>query len=505
MAIEREQVLARPEARARGRRAVGAAAVSALLAALFVLATPVIARAQAVPDTMPVAQAALDTLANALLGDDAPAAADSTRAVHVDHVVALMGIRDWSRVFTVAGLVLLYTLIAWTILRLVLRGGRRLRPWLVRAFRTQFGAVRVGGFEVFSVSQAARAASAVLGRLDVAVGLLLVYVWLTAVFSLLPWTRSWSGELVHFAAQRMLETVTSMWRALPGLLTVAVIVLVFRGVMWLSDRFFDAAASGALEVAHLHPELALPSKRLARIVLWLMAAAMSFPHLPGAQSRTIRGAALLLGVMASLGSSSFVSNIIGGIVLTYSRAFRVGDRVRLGEYFGDILSLGFLSTKLRTLRNEEVTIPNGHVASLPVTNHTRLAETEGLILHTEVTIGYDADWRTVHALLIEAAGRVDGLLSDPVPRVYQRSLNDHHVSYELNVFTRQSHPQLRLYSDLHAEIQDAFARAGIEILSPVYHALRDANAPVLPNEPAGPRAEPWAFRVSRSGPGPDAR
>ncbi|MEQ1831596.1 MAG: mechanosensitive ion channel domain-containing protein [Candidatus Eisenbacteria bacterium] len=473
---------------------------------LLALIVPAIASAQVPAGGAPTAEAALDTLASALLGADAlPVAADSSAVLHVDPVAALAGIRDWSRVLTVAGLALLYTLIAWTLLRLVLRAGRGWRLWLVRAFRAQFGAVKVRGFEVFSVSQAARAVTAVLGRLDVLAGLLLAYAWLTAVFSLLPWTQGWSGELVHFATHRMFETVMSMWRALPGLLTVAVIVVVFRGVMWLSDRFFDAAASGALEVAHLHPELAVPSKRLARIVLWLTAAAMSFPHLPGAQSRTIRGAALLLGLMASLGSSSFVGNIIGGIVLTYSRAFRVGDRVRLGEYFGDILSLGFLSTKLRTLRNEEVTIPNGHAASLPVTNHTRLAETEGLILHTEVTIGYDADWRTVHALLIEAAGQVSGLLGEPVPRVYQRSLNDHHVSYELNVFTRQSHPQLQLYSDLHAAIQDAFARAGIEILSPVYHALRDANAPVLPDEPVGPRAEPWSFRVSRGGPGPDAR
>ena len=160
-----------------------------------------------------------------------------------------------------------------------------------------------------------------------------------------------------------------------------------------------------------------------------------------------------------------------------------------------MVNLGFFSTKLRTPRNEEVTLPNGQVASQPIVNYTRLAAESGLVLHTQVTIGYDADWRTVHALLIEAAGRVEGIERERAPWVFQRSLNDYHITYEICCVTRESHQQLRLYSRLHEEIQDAFARAGVEILSPAYHALRDANAPVLPEEPTGPRAEPGGFRV----------
>ena len=142
-----------------------------------------------------------------------------------------------------------------------------------------------------------------------------------------------------------------------------------------------------------------------------------------------------------------------------------------------------------------MTLPNGQVANAAIVNYTRHSGDPGLILHTEVTVGYDVEWRRVQALLIEAALRVDGVEKEPVPWVYQRSLNDNHVSYELNCVTHLSHPQLKIYSDLHAEIQDAFNRAGIEMLSPLYHAIRDANEPVFPPEPSGPRPQPGGFRV----------
>ena len=276
------------------------------------------------------------------------------------------------------------------------------------------------------------------------------------------------------------------------------ILLLFRWLTRLSARFFDAIGDGTLVIDRFHRELAPPSKRLVRILLWVIAAMVAYPYIPGSGTKAVQGVSILFGIMLSLGSTGFVGNMIAGIVLTYSRSFRVGDRVRIADQMGDVVSLGFFATKLRTIRNEEVTIPNGQVASASIVNYTRLADDPGLILHTEVTISYDAEWRKVHALLIEAALRVEGVEKVPKPWVFQRSLNDFHISYELNCITHQSHPQLRLYSDLHAEIQDAFSRAGVEILSPGYHAVRDANAAVLPDTPKGPRPEPGGFRVKNS-------
>jgi len=457
----------------------------------------------------PAAFAAADSTLTAPGPDSAAASGDTFAFVleppttALDTLLQAIGVRgavfDLRRVLVGAGLFVLYTALLVLGVRLVRAGGVRWRSILVRTLRDHVVAVRIRGFEVLSAGNITRVLATVLGRLDVVAFVFLGYAWLSLVLELFPGTRGWSGHLSQAAASRMLMALRAAVAALPGLGMIAVIGFLFRWLMQLSDRLFDAVDAGVLVLPGLHPELAAPSKRLARIALWIVGIALAYPHVPGSQTRTVQGISILLGLMASFGSSGFVSNVIAGIVLTYSRAFQVGDRVRIGEHLGDIVSLGFLATKLRTIRNEEVTVPNGLVTGAAVVNYTRLALDPGLILHTSVTIGYDTDWRKVHALLIEAAGRVEGVEATPEPWVFQRSLNDSHVTYEINCVTRLSHPQLRLYSDLHREIQDAFARAGIEILSPMYHAMRDANAAMLPAEPAGPRPEPGGFRVRPPG------
>ena len=391
------------------------------------------------------------------------------------------------------------TLAAVVVVKLLGAASRRWRAFLDRVLPRYLSGIRIGTFEVLTQRQLTGVVGGVLGRLGLVVGLILFYVYLTAIFSLFPWSQGWSHQLLELARQELVGAGIALGKAMPGLLAIAFIFVLFRWLTRLSDRFFDAVDSGAVKVAWMHHDVARPTKRLVGILLWVTAVAIAYPYIPGSQSKAVQGISILLGVMVSIGSSGFVGNIISGIVLTYARSFRAGDRVKIGEHVGDVVNLGFFATKLRSPRNEEITLPNGQVASQPIVNYTRLGEDSGLVLHTEVTIGYDADWRAVHALLIEAASRVEGVEHEPAPWVFQRSLNDSHITYEICCVTRRSHDQLLLYSLLHAEIQDAFARAGMEILSPAYHALRDANAPVLPKEPAGPRAAPGAFRVRPPG------
>lgn len=399
------------------------------------------------------------------------------------------------RVALSVGVALLLTLLALALARLLVAGSGRWQRWLPRVVSPRLPAIRLRSFEVLSKDQVAGAVTGILARVDVVIGLLLLYWYLTAVFSLFPWTQGWSARLVAFAVLQSLSILRSIGSGIPGLFAIALIYLLFRWLNRLAARVFDAIANGSLVLGGFHPELAAPSRTLVSILLWLIALAVAYPYVPGSSSRAVQGISLFFGVVFSLGSTGIVGNLMAGIVLTYSRSFRVGDRVRIGDHVGDVTSLGFFATKMRTIRNEEVTIPNGQVAAGSILNYTRLADDGGLILHTRVTIGYDVDWRQVHALLIEAAGRVGGIEKEPAPWVLQRSLDDNYPTYELCCVTRDSHAQLRLYSDLHAEIQDAFSRAGVEILSPAYHAIRDANAPVLPKEPAGPRRERRGFRL----------
>lgn len=403
-----------------------------------------------------------------------------------------------SRVLVSVAIALVLTLFAIGLIRLILAGSRRWREWLARTLERRLPAIRVRSFEVLSKAQVSGLLVGILARLDVVVGLALLYGYLAAVFSLFPWTQGWSSLLLAFAVEQVFKIVRTVASGIPGLFAVAIIIVIFRWLNGLAGRFFDAIGDGSLVLGSLHRELAAPSRRLVGILLWLVAIMVAYPYVPGSGTRAVQGVSLLFGLVISLGSTGIIGNMIAGIVLTYARSFNVGDRVRIGDHVGDVVRLGFFATKLRSLRNEEITIPNGQATGTAIVNYTRLAKESGLILHTQVTIGYDVDWRKVHALLIEAALRVTGVEREPAPWVLQRKLNDYYPTYELCCVTRDSHAQLRLYSDLHAEIQDAFSRAGVEILSPAYHAIRDANAQVLPQEPRGPREAPGAFRLERA-------
>ncbi|HEY6866802.1 MAG TPA: mechanosensitive ion channel family protein, partial [Candidatus Eisenbacteria bacterium] len=347
--------------------------------------------------------------------------------------------------------------------------------------------------------QLVRVVALILGWIEIPLIIVLADIYVTLVFSQFTWTQSWSWRLQQFAIQVALRVLAGLGSALPGLLAIAAILILFRWLTAVSDRLFQGVEEGRVRLWGLHPDLARPTRRLVTIGLWVIGAAAAFPFIPGSSSKAFQGMSVLIGIAVSLGSTSIIGNIVAGIALTYSRAFKIGDLIKVGEHLGVVQSLGTLATKLRSVRNEEITIPNGQLAGSSIENYTRLAKESGLILHTQVTIGYDAEWRKVHALLIEAALRVEGIERDPAPWVYQRSLNDSHITYELCCVTRSPVGLLKYYSDLHGQIQDAFSRAGVEILSPAYHAVRDANAPVLPDEPAGPRAAPGGFRLRPGG------
>jgi small-conductance mechanosensitive channel len=212
-----------------------------------------------------------------------------------------------------------------------------------------------------------------------------------------------------------------------------------------------------------------------------------FPYLPGSDSPAFKGVSVFLGVLLSLGSSSAINNIIAGLVITYMRPFKIGDRIRIGETVGDVIEKSMLVIKVRTIKNEEITVPNSTVLSSNTTNYSAMAEGTGLILHTTVTIGYDVPWRDMHAALLKAADRTELILKEPAPFVLQTSLDDFYVSYQLNAYTRAASQQVQVYSDLHRHILDSCAEAGIEIMSPHYRAMRDGNASTIPPAGTGPR------------------
>jgi len=223
------------------------------------------------------------------------------------------------------------------------------------------------------------------------------------------------------------------------------------------------------------PEWAQPTYKILRVAVLAFAVVVAYPYIPGAGSAAFQGVSLFIGIVFSLGSSSAISNMIAGYMITYRRVFKVGDRVKIGDMIGDIIETRLQVTHLRSFKNEELVIPNSLILSSQVLNYSSLARTEGLILHTEVGIGYETPWRQVEALLIAAAERTPGLAREPRPFVLEKALGDFAVVYELNVYCRDAHATLQLYAALHRNILDLFNEFGVQIMTPRYE--RDPARP----------------------------
>jgi small-conductance mechanosensitive channel len=237
-----------------------------------------------------------------------------------------------------------------------------------------------------------------------------------------------------------------------------------------------------LKIPGFYPDFAGSTFQILRVLLLAFMFVLMFPYLPGSDSPVFQGVSVFLGFLFTFGSAGSLSNVISGFVLTYMRLFKIGDRVKIGEVFGDVIEKSPLVTRIRTTKNEIISVPNSTILNSQTINFSSDAPDKGLILHTTVTIGYDAPWKQVHEALIEAALRTDLILKEPAPFVLQTALQDYYVAYQINGYTKDPNRQAGIYSDLHQNIQDVFNEKGIEIMSPAYSALRDGNKITLPDD-----------------------
>lgn len=396
-----------------------------------------------------------------------------------------------------AGLTLVATIVLIVLLRLVRRGIARGEAMLEARKDGGLPSLRIKTLEILTAEQVAQGLAAVLRFLRVAVILLLLYFYLPLILGFFPWTAPYADRLLGYVLDPLGRIGWGVLEYLPNIAFIAVIVVVTRYALVVVKAVFTAVERGTLTFGGFEPEWAEPTYKIARFLVIAFVLVVIFPYLPGAQSDAFKGISLFLGLLVSLGSSSAISNIIAGVVLTYTRAFSVGDRVRIAETTGDVVAKSLLVTRVRTVKNVDVTIPNAMVLGAHVLNYTAMARNEGLILHTAVTIGYDVPWRQVHELLLGAAAQVPELLKEPKPFVLQTALGDFSVAYELNAYTRSASGVGETYSSLHAAIQDAFNAAGIEIMSPQYHALRDGNTLTIPESQRPAGYVPPGFRVQR--------
>lgn len=341
----------------------------------------------------------------------------------------------------------------------------------------------VGGAAVVSREGLIHFARRVVAFVGVLTLVLLTWEWLGYVLGLFPYTRPWSEGLTSFLVSTALGILVAIARALPELF-IAIAIFV---IAWFVDRlqrgFFDQIASGRVAWGALDRDSAPATRRLVTIAIWLFAAAMAYPYIPGSETEAFKGLSVLIGLMVSVGASGIVAQAAAGLILMYTRTFRPGEYIRVADREGTVVRMGMFTTAVRTGLGEELALPNAFVLGNVVTNYSRAAQGRGFVVDTTVTIGYDAPWRQVHALLVEAASKTEGVLAEPKPQVFQVALSDFYVEYRLvcQALALDAVRRAELMSALHASILDAFNAAGVQIMSP--HYMTDpAHAKVVPRE-----------------------
>lgn len=380
------------------------------------------------------------------------------------------------------GFGVLWSAVATAVMALVLWAFHRIFPRIYRLFRlwgrTRIPSLRIQRLEILPAERIAAGLVAVTRGLRVILTVALVYLYVPLVFSFFPQTRGLAERIVDY----VVDPVAVVARAIAAYLPNLVFILVIGAVTWYALRLlrwvFGAVEAGKVAFPGFYPDWATPTFKIVRVLVLAFAVIMIWPYLPRSDSAAFRGVAAFLGLLLTFGSASAIANVIGGMVMIYMRAFQVGDRVKISDTVGDVVEKSLLVTRVRTVKNVEITIPNAMVLGSHIINYSSTAGTEGLVLHTSVSIGYDVPWRRVHELLEDAAQMTEGILSDPAPFVLQTGLHDFYVTYELNGYTDRPTEMSATYSELHRNIQDAFGEAGVEILSPHHRAVRDGEGRV---------------------------
>ena len=394
-----------------------------------------------------------------------------------------------------AGLRTIFLILVFLLMRWLFRMADRL---LERYFKRRIQRLEAKSMRVIHAEQIWRVIRAAVNLLKTLTVLAVLYVFLSNVLTLFPWTRYFATRLLTLIIDPLKAMAFGFVSYLPSLFFLVVLYFVVRYLLRAVRGFFEAVHHGNMRFRTFEAEWAWPTYRIVRLVVLIFAVVVAYPYIPGSSSEAFKGVSLFVGVLLSLGSTSVISNVIAGYTMTYRRAFSVGDFIRVGATLGEVVEARLLVTHLRSLKNERIVIPNSTLLNSEIVNYTTRARDDGLILHTQVGIGYETPWRQVEAMLLDAARRTEGILSEPAPFVLQKALTDFAVTYELNAYSREVSTMMRIYSQLHENIQDVFNEHGVQIMTPHYEADTDepklvpkekwytapAKAPTLAGDPA---------------------
>ena len=391
-----------------------------------------------------------------------------------EHSVWRMAKRILYFLLVIVGQYLLFRLTNWLF--------RKLKVRILRLKDTKIKPVSIQGYELLDAQKQANLLVflAGIGRY-ILMGIQLV-ITVPLIFIIFPQTEGLAYRLLGYIWNPIRNIFVDIIDYIPNLFTIVVIWYAVKYLVRMVLYLAREIEAGRLKFNGFYPDWAMPTFHIVRFLLYAFMIAMIYPYLPGSKSGVFQGISVFVGLIVSLGSSTVIGNIIAGLVITYMRPFKMGDRIQLNDTTGDIIEKTPLVTRIRTPKNEVVTVPNSFIMSSHTVNYSTSAREYGLIIHSEVSIGYDVPWRQVNQILIDAALNTPGVVDDPRPFVLETSLSDWYPVYQINAYIKEAHKMAQIYSDLHQTIQDKFNEAGIEIMSPHYMAVRDGNETTIPKD-----------------------
>ena len=397
---------------------------------------------------------------------------DKLKDMKKEHSLWQLGKRILFFVLVLVGQYLLFWATTWLFKKLKIR--------IQRLKDTKLKPISIQDYELLDTQKQVNLLIFLANILRYAFMLLQLVLTVPLLFSIFPQTEKLAYQIFSYIWNPVKSIFGGVVDYVPNLFTIFVICLAVKYLVRLVHYLATEVQSDRLKLNGFYPDWAMPTFHIIRFLLYAFMIAMIYPYLPGSDSGVFQGISVFVGLIVSLGSSTVIGNIIAGLVITYMRPFKLGDRIKLNDTTGNVIEKTPLVTRIRTPKNELVTIPNSFIMSSHTVNYSASARTYGLIIHVEVSIGYDVPWRKVHSLLLKAAQATQGVAADPEPFVLETELQDWYPVYQINAYITEADQLAQIYSNLYQSIQDVFAEADIEIMSPHYMAVRDGNETTIP-------------------------
>lgn len=398
-----------------------------------------------------------------------------------EHSLWQLGKRILYFVLVLAGQYLLFWLTGWLF--------RKLKVRIQKLKDTRLKPISIQNYELLDTQRQVNLLIFLSNLLRYVIMLLQLLITVPLLFAIFPQTKGLAYQIFSYIWNPIKNILVGIVDYIPNLFAILIICFAVKYLVRLVHYLSREVEAGRLKFGGFYPDWAMPTYHIIRFLLYAFMIAMIYPYLPGAKNGVFQGISVFVGLIISLGSSTVIGNVIAGLVITYMRPFKLGDRIQLNDTTGNVIEKTPLVTRIKTPKNEVVTIPNSFIMSSHTVNYSASAREYGLIIHSEVTIGYDVPWRQVHQLLIEAALNTPGVIDDPRPFELETSLSDWYPVYQINAYIREADKLAQIYSDLHQNIQDRFNEAGIEIMSPHYMAMRDGNESTIPKDDLRPKTD----------------